>query len=136
LIFYKIFHLCNLVFFLFNKFFCVNFYYKFYVFFYYKFILMQKFIKHNKVNYSYCNVKYFDLHLSLKFFYRISLLYWYFILRLYFFFIMYLNKKIWKTNYNPIEVHNLVYKFCVLALVSWFIGLISSLISRICIFGF
>ena len=47
---------------------CVGFYYKFYVFFYYKFILIEKFIKHSKVNYPCCDVKYFDLYLSLNFF--------------------------------------------------------------------
>ena len=54
--------MCNLAFFflfLFNK---------FYVFFYYKFILIEKFIKQNKVNYSCCNVKYFDLYLSFNLF--------------------------------------------------------------------
>jgi hypothetical protein len=35
----------------------------FFVFFYYKFILIEKSIKHNKVNYSCCDVKYFDLNL-------------------------------------------------------------------------
>ena len=53
---------------LFNKVYvCVGFYYKFYVFFYYKFILMEKFIKYNQVNYSYCDVRYLNLHCSLGF---------------------------------------------------------------------
>ena len=47
---------------------CVGFYYKFYVFFYYKFILTKKFIKHDQVNYSFCNVRYLDLYFSLGFF--------------------------------------------------------------------
>jgi hypothetical protein len=55
------------IFFLFNKsYVCVGFYYKFYVFFYYKFILIEKVIKHNKVNYLCCDVKYLYLHLSLN----------------------------------------------------------------------
>jgi hypothetical protein len=44
---------------------CVGFYYKFYVFFYYKFILIEEFIKHDQVNYLYCDVRYFDLHFLL-----------------------------------------------------------------------
>jgi hypothetical protein len=61
--------MCSLVFFLFlfNKFYVwIGFYYKFYVFFYYKFILIEKFIKHNKINYPYYDVKYFDLYLLLN----------------------------------------------------------------------
>jgi hypothetical protein len=51
---------------LFNKFYmCVDFYYKFYVFFYYKFILTWEFIKHDKVNYLCCDIRYLDLHFSL-----------------------------------------------------------------------
>jgi len=42
---------------------------KFYVFisFYYKLILINKFIKHNRVNVSCCAIKYLDLYLSLDF---------------------------------------------------------------------
>ena len=37
------------------------------------FILIEKFIKHYKVNYSYNNVKYLDYHLSLNFLYHLSI---------------------------------------------------------------
>ena len=37
------------------------------------FILIDKFIKHYKVNYSYNNVKYLDYHLSLNFLYHLSI---------------------------------------------------------------
>ena len=46
---------------------CVSFYYKFYVFFYYKFILIDKFIKHNRANHMSYDVKYFDFHLLFNF---------------------------------------------------------------------
>ena len=46
---------------LFNKFYvCVDFCYKL--------ILIKKFIKHNQVNYLYCDIKYFNLYLSLSFY--------------------------------------------------------------------
>jgi hypothetical protein len=32
------------------------------VFFYYKFILIEKFIKHDQVNYLYCDVRYLDFY--------------------------------------------------------------------------
>jgi len=88
--------MCNLAFFLFlfNKFYvCVIFYYKFYMFFYYKFILIEKFIKNNKVNYRYCNVKYFDLHLSFNFLQHFSIRLLFYFAIIYIFFIMQLNKK-------------------------------------------
>jgi hypothetical protein len=44
---------------------CVSFYYKIYVFFYYKFILIEKFIKHDQINYPCCDVRYLDLCFSL-----------------------------------------------------------------------
>jgi predicted membrane metal-binding protein len=69
--FIKIFICATLHFFLFlfNKFYVyAGFYYIFYVFFYYNFILIEKFIKHNKINYLCCEIKYFDILLSLNFF--------------------------------------------------------------------
>jgi hypothetical protein len=39
-----------------------------YVNFYFKLILINKFVKHNQVNYPYCDIKYLDLLLSLIFF--------------------------------------------------------------------
>ena len=62
------------IFFLYSiNFMCIDFYYKFYVFFYYKFILIEKFIKCNKLNYSCCDVKYFDIHLLLNFLQYLSI---------------------------------------------------------------
>ena len=46
---------------------CVDFYYKFYMFFYYKFILIEELIKHDQVNYPYCDVRYPDLYFFLGF---------------------------------------------------------------------
>jgi len=35
--------------------------------FYYKLILIEEFIKHDQVNYPYCDVRYLDLYFSLGF---------------------------------------------------------------------
>jgi hypothetical protein len=56
-----------------------------FVFFNYKFILIEKIIKHNKVNYLCCDIKYFYLHLSLNFLQHLSIrLVFYFVI-VYFF---------------------------------------------------
>jgi hypothetical protein len=65
---------------------CLGFYYKFYMFFYYKFILKEKFIKHNMVNYLCCDVKYFDLHLSLNFLKHLSIRLMFYFMIVYFFY--------------------------------------------------
>jgi len=62
------------------NFMCVVFYYKFYVFFYYKFILIEKFIKHNEINYSCCDVRYLDLYFSLGFLNFIFVYCWWIVL--------------------------------------------------------
>jgi hypothetical protein len=49
------------------NFMCVGFYYKFYMFFYYKFILIEKFIKHDQINYPCCDAKYLDFYFSFGF---------------------------------------------------------------------
>jgi hypothetical protein len=135
LIFYKIFHLCNLIFFYFYSIntFCVSVS----IINFICFSITNLFWCRNSLNTSCCDVKYFDFHLSLKFFLQnLSIILVFFFFAIVYFFIMYLNKKNLKKNYNLIGVHNLVYRFCVLALIIRFIGLMSSLTSRICIFSF
>jgi hypothetical protein len=46
--------------------------------FYYKFILIEKFIKHDQVNYPCCDVRYFDLYFLLGFLNFIFVCYWWF----------------------------------------------------------
>jgi hypothetical protein len=98
-------HSC--IFFLFNKF-CV------YVGFYELFILINKFIKHDRVNYLCCDIKYLDLDLSLSFFFS-----FFFLLLMIFFLFFYtivINllscvHKLFNLHLGPFYVKKMLTKF-------------------------
>ena len=64
LIFYKIFNICSFAIFFLYIYCSINF---MCVSFYYKLILIEKFIKHDQVNYLCCDVRYLYLYFSLGF---------------------------------------------------------------------
>jgi hypothetical protein len=76
----------------------------------------------NKVNYLCCNVKYFNLDLSLNFLHHLSIKFVFYFTIVYFFYHV-VKKIVFLKNYNPTRVYNPVHRFDVLAWLSGFIGL-------------
>ena len=92
----------------FNKFYvCVGFYYKF--------ILINQFIKNNQVNYPCCDIKYFNLHLSLGFFSFFFVYCWWFFFHFFTWWLFFLVRCVHKFSHLHmgffyVKIH--VEKFC------------------------